>query len=232
MHNKFLSAFSFVIFWLVAFGFYHSTAGAGFVTDELGWLKAYNFIGWKGIFNAFGDKSLHYGYHIVAFTAWKFFHLDGMKWMLLFVTLHALNTTVSFLVFRNFFSLAGIKKATHVAFVGSFLFLISPYQTEPMVWYACIHYLVCTFLLLLAMYHVLLYLNSPEKKFIVLFYFCFIAALFTLEISFTFPVVLLLLFFFAGNNLNKKISAISLIKIFVLPAFALLPIYFLMSKFN
>lgn len=231
MSKKITALFTFSIFWLVAFLCYFKTAGAGFVTDEVGWLQTYKSMGWHGIFHAFGDKSLHYGYHLCGFMLWKLFGLNGYAWMLVFVSLHAAIATVSFLVFSELFLAAEISAARSIAFAGSLLFLISPYQTEPMVWYACIHYLVCSLLLLLAFQFLLFYLRSCSKKFIGVFYVCFFFSLFTIEISLIFPILLLIFFLFWPAKIFKRVERFKAIRIFFLPSFASLVVYFLLSKF-
>ena len=230
MTKQVSALFVFLFFWLTAFALYFNTAGAGFVTDEIGWLQTYKATGWHGIFTAFGDKSLHFVYHLVGFSFWKIFGLNGFAWMVVFVTLHAGIALLSFLVFKELLTKENISSGALIAFAGSLLFVVSPYQTEPLVWYACIHYLVCSFLLLLSFCFLLLYLRKQQQKFIAAFYLTYIVAVFTLEISFAFPVILLLFFAFWPSKIFVGASRIRLIKILVLPSFGLLLFYFLLSK--
>src|SRR4051812_20100806 len=101
--KKLESLFVFLLFWLITFVFYFKTRGAGFVTDEIGWLQNYKAAGWQGIFYAFNDKSLHYVYHIVGFLLWKLFGLNGFAWMMVFVALHAVVAMLSYRVFKELF---------------------------------------------------------------------------------------------------------------------------------
>lgn len=220
----------FFLLWFIVFAFYFKTAGAGFVTDEIGWLQTYSDIGWQGIFNAFGDKSLHYGYHLIGFLLWKSFGLNGIAWMFVFVTIHTAVAFLSFDIFENLFKTAEVTSAQYIAFAGSLLFAISPYQTEPLVWYACIHYLVSSFLLLLAFRFLLLYMDNWRVKYVVVFYVCFVFALFTLEISFAFPILLLVFLLFWQPQILEWKQRSHLIKIFVVPPFLLLGGYFLLSS--
>jgi len=220
----------FIAYWCIAFAFYFKTAGAGFVTDEIGWLQNYEATGWKGVFNAFNDRSLHFFYHTVGFSLWKLFRFNGFAWMTVFISLHAAIAILSFRIFERIFSNLEIASATFIAFMGSLLFAVSPYQTEPLVWYACIHYLVASFLLLLAFNIVLKYLQQPNSQLITGFYVCFFISLFTLEISFTFPIILLLLFLFAPSKVLYGRERGRLIKIFIAPSAALLAFYFLLSS--
>ncbi len=230
MIRKFSSLWVFFIFWLTTFVLYFKTIGAGFVTDQIGWLNSYNSMGWKGIFSAFGDKSLHYIYHLAGFLTWKLFGLNGTGWMLTFISLHAGTAFLSYKTFKILFSKEGIRFNTPIAFAGALLFIVSPYQTEPLVWYACIHYLLCSLLLFSAFLFLLAYLQQNEKKFIAAFYITFFLSLFTLEISFSFPIILLAFFLFWPAGIMGNKPRISLIKTFVAPSFVLLVLYFILSK--
>ncbi|MCW5906733.1 MAG: hypothetical protein KIS94_02655 [Chitinophagales bacterium] len=229
--NKLSAFFSFLFFWLLAFVLYHKTAGAGFAFDHIGWLQNYSDKGWKGIVTAFDDKSLHYGYHLFGFTAWKLFGLNGTGWMALFITLHAVNAALSFVVFKTLFKSIGVKRASLTAFLGSVLFIVSPYQTEPVIWYACIHYLFCVALLLSSSIFLFYYLRKKQWLYVFLFYAAYTLALFTLEISFAYPVLLFLFFLFWQPQILNGSSRIRLIGIFVLPATAMLLGYFVLSYF-
>jgi len=224
------SLFLFFLFWLISFVFYFKTAGAGFVTDEIGWLQNYNDTGWLGLFNAFGDKSLHFNYHLTGFLIWKLFGLNGFAWFLVFITLHAAVAALSFEIFNSLLSDYASGKYSVIAFAGTLLFLVSPYQTEVMVWYACIHYLVCSLLLLIAFRVLLLYLKQPALKWIIVFYCCYITALFTLEISFAFPIILFFFLLFYPSKVFYGVDRIKLIKIFLLPSLAGIIFYLLLSK--
>ena len=220
----------FLLFWIISFVFYFKTAGAGFVTDEVGWLQTYKDTGWHGIFHAFGDKSLHYIYHFIGYLIWKIFELNGFAWMVIFISLHSAIAVLSFRIFETLFLKLEITSSSLIAFTGCLLFVVSPYQTEPLVWYACIHYLACSFLLFSAFYFLLLYLQQQSKSLIFAFYACFIVSLFTLEISFAFPIILIVFFLLWPPKVFSGNARIELIKIFVAPSFVLLACYFLLCK--
>lgn len=208
---------------------YFKTAGGGFVTDQIGWLQNYQATGWKGILNAFNDKSPHYVYHIFGFSLWKIFGLHGKGWMLFFVSLHALNATFGFIVFKKLFTKAEVSSPQIIAMAGALLFLLSPYQTEPLVWYACVHYLVCTLLVLVAINAFVSYNENEERKELFVFYISAFLAAFTLEISFSLPFIIasLILFFPFGKSKTQKGKQLLF---FVAPSVALVLFYFLTTK--
>ncbi len=229
MNRKYIPLLVFAIFWVITLTFYFKTAGAGFVTDEIGWLQNYQSTGWWGILNAFSDKSPHYVYHLFGFSLWKLFGFNGYAWMLFFISSHALVATLSFTFFKKLFSKTKISSPAFVAFGGGLIFLLSPYHTEPVVWYACVHYLICAVFVLLALEAYLKYNETPQQVFMGLFYlFAFLSA-FTLEISFSLPLIvtMLILFFPFGNTDAVKGKQMLL---FVVPSMLMVVFYFAVTK--
>ncbi len=223
---------SFMVFWVLSLVLYWPTAGAGFVTDTLGWFQTYKATGFTGVFNAFGDHSLHYIYHLVFFLLFKLFGFHGKGWMLMFTALHALVAALSLAFFRNLFSRLGIRQGKWIAWAGSLLFLVSPYQTETLVWYACVHYLLCSVFVLLALRAFTNYLERDDRKEIVAFYALFGLSVFTLEIGFGLPLlVAAFALLFPLDNYKVKQRG-KLLLLFTLPSVALVVAYFLLVKLS
>lgn len=212
-----LFAFFFLLVWLL----FRNTEGAGFVTDHIGWLHQYETQGPAGLLHAFGDKSFHFVYHLAGFLLWKAAGFRGEVWMLIFAALHAAVASVAALVFSQFLQNEGIQRARTIAFFGSFLFLVSPYATEVLVWYACIHYLLCSLLLLGAFYFVQQYAQRQRTKDAFSFYLLFLTATFTLEISFSFPLLVASYLLWAKNIHQRMRLTLQL----ALPAVAIVVFY-------
>jgi hypothetical protein len=194
-------AFYFIAVWLL----FRHTAGAGFVTDHIGWLHQYETQGAAGLLRAFDDKSFHFVYHLAGFLLWKLAGFNGEVWMLVFAALHAAVASLGMLVFSQFLKNENVLRAQSIAFFGSLLFLISPYATEVLVWYACIHYLFCSLLLLMSFYSMQQYLQRQGKYYLAAFYSTFFVAVFTLEISFSFPMMVAAYVLFA-KNINQRMK--------------------------
>ena len=218
-----LFAFFFLLVWLL----FRNTEGAGFVTDHIGWLHQYETQGPAGLLHAFGDKSFHFVYHLAGFLLWKAAGFRGEVWMLIFAALHAAVAAVAALVFTKFLQNEGIQRARTIAFFGSFLFLFSPYATEVLVWYACIHYLLCSLLLLGAFYFVQQYAQRQRKQDAFKFYLLFLAATFTLEISFSFPL-LVAVYLLWGKNIHQRMR---LTLQLALPAVAIVAFYLVVNQY-
>lgn len=215
----------FVFCCVVAVGLFKETAGAGFVTDHIGWLHQYDTQGTEGILHAFDDKALHYVYHLFGFLFWKWFGFNGTYWMLLFAALHALVATLGFLFLRKLFENEKLGHPQTTAFTTTMLFLLSPYATETVVWYACIHYLICCALMLGCLYCFLQFCVSRKPVFLVIYYILFFVALFTLEISFALPFLVSAIILFSKDSTQKLSLALKT----VLPLIVLLGFYFALS---
>lgn len=227
MPKSYSKTLLFIAFWVAALIIYYPTAGAGFVTDVIGWFKAYAQYGIGGLTNAFGDRSLHYIYHLFAFTLYRLFGWNGIAWYLVFTGLHAVAAILAWRVFASFLKKLEAEEANSMAFAGAVLFLISPYQTESLVWYACIHYLVATILMLLALRAFLIFYETGKTRAVILFYLFFTAAVFTLEISFCLPLFIGACILFLPPEKATKLKALFL---FVLPSIGLVGFYFLLNK--
>ncbi|MBP7389464.1 MAG: hypothetical protein KA841_03610 [Chitinophagales bacterium] len=216
-------AFFFIAVWLL----FRHTAGAGFVTDHIGWLYQYEAQGAAGLLRAFDDKSFHFVYHLAGFLLWKLAGFNGEMWMLVFAALHAAVASLGMLVFSQFLKNENVPRAQSIAFFGSLLFLIIPYVTEVLVWYACIHYLLCSFLLLMSFYSMQQYLQRQGKYYLAAFYSTFFVAVFTLEISFSFPMIVAAYVLFAKNS-NQRMKTLVLL---VAPLLVMLAIYLGLNQY-
>lgn len=147
--------------------------------------------------------------------------------MLIFAALHAAVAAVAALVFTKFLQNEGIQRARTIAFFGSFLFLFSPYATEVLVWYACIHYLLCSLLLLGAFYFVQQYAQRQRTQDAFKFYLLFLASTFTLEISFSFPL-LVAAYLLWGKNIHQRMR---LTLQLALPAVAIVAFYLVVNQY-
>jgi hypothetical protein len=216
-------AFYFIAVWLL----FRHTAGAGFVTDHIGWLHQYETQGAAGLLHAFDDKSFHFVYHLAGFLLWKLAGFNGEVWMLVFAALHAAVASLGMLVFSQFLKNENVLRAQSIAFFGSLLFLISPYATEVLVWYACIHYLFCSLLLLMSFYSMQQYLQGQGKYYLAAFYSTFFVAVFTLEISFSFPMMVVAYVLFA-KNINQRMK---LLVQLVVPMLVMLAFYLGLNQY-
>ncbi len=210
---------------------YLPTYRYGIVTDFLSWLIKYNHGSLNDVWLCFGYSGLHQFFHLVNYTVFKIVGTSHLGWYLVLSTMHGIN---AFMVFRVMDRLQrrwmGNKNVTFMSLWIAGLFLFYPYNSEAVIWKACLHYLLVTFLMLAAMRWTLRYLEFSELADLIKIHIFFLLALFTLEVSFVLPVILSFLIFGDKFWQRKKQIAQPLLMI-VVPQLLLLTGYFFLSKF-
>ncbi len=150
--------------------------------------------------------------------------------MLSMTFLHALNAFLSYKLFSQLLRPVTSRHFQSASFFGSVAFLLSPYQTEAVVWTACVHYLVTTGLLLSSWLLMLKYFHNPRPIFVLPFYLLFLLSLFALEIALAFPLMLFIFMLFWPSAVFKTQSRARALAAFVLPLLFLTAVYFLLNK--
>jgi hypothetical protein len=163
--------------------------GAGFVYDFLGWQKEYSQGTFKDILHCFGYNGHHQFLHLVFFSFYKVFHLAGLPWYLFFCTLHAVNGFLLYKVILAFADQWKINIPPLFALAGSVLFLVHPYNVEPVVWKVCVHYLLSLMAGLAILILFFDYLRTGSSIALSGGAMVYLISLFTLEISFVTPLV-------------------------------------------
>lgn len=181
---------AFIICWLISLISYIPSIGSGFVFDFVGWQRAYNAGSFADIINCFGYHGNHQFLHLLFYTFYKIFHIQGVPWYLLFCTLHAVN---GFMLYKLIIKLSAHWKYNFpelLAIIAAVLFLINPYNVETVVAKVCLHYLITTLALLALLLLFIRYLGNPVKKTLLIAGAVYLASLFSLEISFVTPLII------------------------------------------
>jgi len=209
----------------------------GFTSDFYSWIATYDEMGYEGFFSNFGDPGLHLVYHGCTFLLYKFFDI-GPAWSIIFLAIHLLNSALLFSIFKDVLTHLKFPEAAGISFCSCLFFLVLPYQTEAVVWKACIHYLLCVTFCLLVFRQLFLVLKKQDFKetitikwkAVLLISIWYLLAIYSLEIALMWPFVgAAFLFFFY----LKKIPLKSFIKIntfYILPQFVAIVVYFIHQK--
>ena len=227
--KKHFTVVLFFIYLFVALFLYRSTIGCRLVTDAQNWLTLYKDLGWSGLLNSFGENALHPGYHLFFFLSYKVFGTNELGWYLLFTSMHALNAFLIYYVFNKYLSLIDISDSKIVALSASFLFLVSPYQTETVVWGATIHYLLVTISTLLIINMVVLYHQNKRPLYLIVIPIVFCFALLCSELALCIPFVLVILFLFRKGDQKHATKRTIFLKI-VTPIILTCVLYFCANK--
>lgn len=226
--------FVFLFFLIAVLLFYWNTRNAGFVTDFYGWQQRFEQGGWGGLAHSFGYKGLLQVGLFFFYLAYRVFDLHGFWWYLLFGALHALNGYLLYGLFARLLARWAVPQASLIALAGALLFLLSPYQSEVLVWRACMHYLLSSLCILSVLWLVTDYLERGSRSSLSGAGLVFFLSLFILEIVLITPLLVFLWVLVWGREaegqpsrfLTNAVRGIWLSA----PFFLLIGIYFFCNK--
>ncbi len=176
--------------WVAALLLYWPTRHAGFYADFLGWKHRFDAGSWADWWHCFGYPGHHQVFHAFFYGFYRLAGLWGPAWYAWFTALHALDALlVGLVAYRLSHLLAGGRVRRWVPVAAALAFLWHPYQSEAVVWRACMHYLLVTAMLLAALYALLVFAERRSLATWAAAHGLFVAALFTLELAVAFPLV-------------------------------------------
>ncbi len=132
----------FLFFWGLVAVLYAPAWRGGFDRDFHGWLEMYHDLSFGDMLNRKGTsvQSLYQLTQLQLYTWTSLFGHRPLPWHLLMTGLHAAVGAVGFSFLRRFFRDLGVPAAGGLALAGMVLALLSPSQTETVVWKASYHY--------------------------------------------------------------------------------------------
>lgn len=201
------------------------------VTDFINWIYKYENGSLSDVWHCFGYPGLHQFFHFVNFSIYNIITTNTTAWYLVLSIMHGLNVYVIFTLGK---ALLKYFKVENISFfwpgVIAFTFLIFPYNVETVIWKACFHYMITLQCLLLGFYFLLKYWNGENKSLsLVIIHSLFVIALFTLELSFVFPLIYLTVIITHRLVNIKADFKKDLLKVFM-PQLILLILYIALSK--
>lgn len=232
MQPNIRSLFLFLAFFILTLIAYWQTRHGGFITDFYGWQLRYDAGDWSSVWKSFDFPALHPVLHFINYTWYKCFATNGLAYYLLYSLLHALNGFLVSHIFQRVFHIFKIKSAFAIGLTAALFFLLSPYQTEVLVWRVCLHYLLATGLILTSWKWAIAYLEQPDKRqYLLGSHAAFLVALFTLEISLVTPLLLLTYLLFWSYHFAQWTHFFSHFKRLIAPQFAALVAYLLLNRY-
>lgn len=210
---------------------YLPTMNAGFVTDVTGGIERIQNQPFQNVLHSFGFPALNQLSVLGFYLLYKGFGTFGLPWFLIFCSLHALNAFLAFALFKRLFEVFRLKNAMKIAFIGAFLFLIHPYQTEVLVWRACLNYLLVTAFLLTSLFYLIQFLQTKKSNYLNLVHGFFILALFTFELALMLPLLALCFYSIWCWHFQQRLHFLSFFYKISIPQFLLSIGYFGLHKF-
>lgn len=189
---------------------YFATDGAGMIFDFNGWTSHYINGSYRDVLNSFGYQGLHQMEQFAFFSIFKLVRFNTFAWYFIFAFLHGLVAWVSYLFIYKWLRYCSINKAYNIAILASFLFLISPFASDTVVSKVTIHYLMSNLFMYSALYFLIVFHEKEQYKHLIFVLFLFVLSLFSLEISYIFPllysIVWFSLFYFRKEfKISKKL---------------------------
>ena len=221
----------FLTLWLAGFLLYIPAAKAGWVIDATGWLYELTHETFAGYINRIHSETQSQ-YQLTQFITWVFYKLWGanpLLWSLLYITLHAVNGYLMYVICKKVFEDSGIRYSAVVAISGALLFVVCPYMSEVVIWKACYHYLQGFLFILLGLYWVQRYQHGQNKKYAVYAGCLFFLSTFSLEVFYVTPLLLLWLamYYRVALRYDKRVFRHTVLH-FVVPQLLMLCLYFIL----
>ncbi len=220
----------FILLWLLTFGLYISAARAGWVIDAVGFLYNLKHEGFWDFINRThsGDQSFYQVLTLQYYIGYQLWGMNLWMWSLLYITLQAMNAFLLFVICRNIFSDSGLKNSVLVPLIGVLFFTICPHISEVIICKAYYHYLQSFMFILLIMLWVQKYQHEQRSKYVWGSAVLFLLSVFTLEIFYIIPflVLTIALYYRFALNYDRQLFRKTLMKFFI-PQILMLGVYFI-----
>jgi len=180
----------FPVFLLITLVAFYPTIGAGFVFDFLGWQRVYDLGSFMDFTHSFGYKGNHQSLHFFFYSFYSLFHIKGLPWYILFCSLHAFNAWLLYTWLKDIHDHWNVKTSGLLLTMICILFLVHPYNVEPVVWKVCIHYLLSLSAVLTVLILIPKYIHGGQQKYLWLSLSVYAVSVFLLELSYATPIVI------------------------------------------
>jgi hypothetical protein len=172
------------------------------------------------------------------FSGWPFLYLlykllsvSAAGWVSTCLFLHTLNAFFVFLIAQQLIKTFSSAPKLFPTVLASILFLISPYQTEAVLWgTVSARWLFHSFAALAGIYLFLIYLKSPSPGKLISMQILFLLALFSNETALALPLTYSVLFFlYARSNKTTIPASAFLVRMIALQGLFVL-VFFILNK--
>jgi len=225
-------AFVFSVVWLIVFILYLPARNAGWVSDTCEWLQKIRTEKFLDFINVKQSRgSLYQFTQLATYIFYRLFKENTVAWHLLFITIHAANCTLLYIVCKKLFEQSAVKDSVMIAYGAVILFAVCPHISEVIVWKASYHYLQALLLMLVNLYWAQQFLNTSRIKYAVYGVILFSLSIFSHEFFYLTPFFVLSLAIYYRFVLNaEKTVSRKAILYFVIPFFLLCIVHLLLVR--
>lgn len=166
------------------------------------------------------------------FVLYKLIGDSSFAWVAASLLLHVINSYLVFVLAKKILSCVVQERNDLIAFFSGAAFLLSPYQTEAVLWTPTdVTILLSVLLSLLCILLLLNYFEDQRSAQLYGSWLFFVAAVFSYESSWIVPGLALLLFIFVRYNGKKPLTVKEFLLKISIPQGLILVSYFVLSKF-
>lgn len=184
----------FFLFPILVFLLYWPTRHAGLVTDFIGLMERLDGASAWGIWDCFGFPALQQFLNAVIFIVYTLFGAEPIYWFVLHGLLHTVNGWLVFIFLSKYLEFHQINGVGFIAFFSSLLWLISPFQSEVLVWKVCLNYLMSTGMIVSVLIFSHKWLQQQKTSTLLATWAILLLGLFTFENVLVTPLIILVLF--------------------------------------
>lgn len=228
LKERILVLLSFCVIALIA---YRSAFGIFIPSDNFSELFFYAKHGAEGINLHFNNGVIYLFSFPVIYFLYNLFGTDPYCWMALSVLLHAVISYLVFIIAKELTNPLFEKQSNYLGIVSGLLFLLSPYQTEAVIWSpTCLSMLFASFWTLFSLYFSIKYFSTQKTSYLCFLHLGFLLAVFSYESSFFLPFACAALFAYMRFTKITKVEIRTAVIKVLLPLLGLVFGYFLICK--
>lgn len=189
----------------------------------------------QGFVTGFNENAKVAAPYFVAFPLlyflYQLFDIFPAGWMITSIMIHTINAMLVFLIAKRWVHTFSSMPAATIAFFSGLIFLISPYQTEDVLWVTInIRWLFHALVTLAGFYFFLLHLSKPSLKTIIAVQILFLLGLFSHELTLICPLLFMVLYFLFWRTRKTSVMLKNFSLQIILPQLFFIGLYFLSCK--
>jgi hypothetical protein len=202
INNLFTSVGVFVLYCIIAIGAYIPSVSNGFMSDDFTWLELLS--GGPGSDYNFNDR---FFLPLAHYIQYALLFLTGENTLLVHafqLLIHVINAYLLFLIINRFQKYQN-EKISWIALASGLFFLLCPYNTEAVNWFAAISYTLSTYFLLMSVIEGLKAIDTGKNKYIFNYALLYLLSLLSKEISISAILIPIVVIAFGLISKSKQI---------------------------
>jgi len=203
------------------------------LADSYDLLFYYQKYGLSGIQFNFFDPMLNPVSNILNFSLFQLIADNSSGWIFFAFSLHVLNSFLVYLISEKLVSnyIQNKSNSFFVSILASGMFLLSPYQTEAVLWAPRqTDFVIATAFALTSIYFMMCFFKTPITKYVLLLHLFYLLAILSFESPLPLPGIFVAYFLVLLMTGKTSITFIGFFKKILLPNIIIIVSYFLLSK--